>query len=851
MRGRARDIYARMRRAPILGVALSRLVWAAKGLMGRPVTVALAAAPAPPPVPKPRRPEPFDIGLRIALEAAEALHLRLAALEQAKAPPAGGPGRAVGQGAGRAPRRWSVIVPTLDRAAWLDRALWALAYQRHPAFEVIVVRGPCRDDTDAVLARHAARVGVVVCPSANIAAARNRGLAVACGDAVAFLDDDAVPEPDWLDRLGEALADPETAGVGGFVRDAGGVAFQCRTVVADRFGASRDIGARTPRVDAPGPAAERYLSLTGVNCGFRRRALGQIGGFDEAYTYFLDETDVCLRLVAAGWRLAVAPAAEVHHGYAESAQRDAAGTPRRLIDCVRSTAYFAIRHGGPRHGLVEAARRLDAYATGLARDTLWREDNGTVGAEDARRMLGEIEAGVSQGVHTAMSGPPRTMRDRNIATLAPPAAMAAPPVIRSRPERLRLALLCQDYPGVEPADRPAGGIAVWTQALAQGLARAGHEVSVFAHAHGPVPSVAFMTVEGGGLWVHRPAAAVEAAPGAVLARAPASLAAPAVAQAHEALRVQPRRQFDLAVGPLWGLEPAALLGRAPFPVAVSLHTACAQMAVDRPDWSSAYRRSHVDKAIASERRLLATAPHLLANSATALADLAARFDLPDLAARAALIAHGLPDLARGVAPAPRPDGVEFLFVGRLERRKGIDVLLEVAPHVLAKAPDARVSVVGEEVGGPGEAATADAFRRRHAGAPWLDRIAFLGPLPRPALLARYAACDVVLMPSRYESFGLVALEAMVFAKPCIAGDAGGLRDLVADGETGLRVAPGDPTALARAMLALALAPGRRNAIGAAARRRYLALYTDSRMVDAFEAWAWGLAARARAPLAAE
>ncbi len=113
------------------------------------------------------------------------------------------------------PRTVSVILSTLDRAPWLDRALCALAYQRHPAVEVIVVAGPCRDDTAQVLARHGGRIRTAACPTANLSASRNIGLELAQGEVVAFLDDDAVPEPDWLQHLCAAYADPQVGASAG------------------------------------------------------------------------------------------------------------------------------------------------------------------------------------------------------------------------------------------------------------------------------------------------------------------------------------------------------------------------------------------------------------------------------------------------------------------------------------------------------------------------------------------------------------------------------------------------------------------------------------------------------------
>ncbi len=287
------------------------------------------------------------------------------------------------------------------------------------------------------------------------------------------------------------------------------------------------------------------------------------------------------------------------------------------------------------------------------------------------------------------------------------------------------------------------------------------------------------------------------------------------------------------MGPLWDVEPAALVG-GPWPVAVSLHTACAQMTGFKPQWSDDYRRTHIDKLVAGERRLLARAPHVLANSRAAARDIAASLELPDLLRRAAVVPHGLPDLARGVRPAARSDGVEVLFVGRLERRKGVDVLLEAAPPLLQAAPHARLTLVGQDVAG--EEPWREAFLRRHRGAPWLQRVQFEGALPREALLARYAACDVVVVPSRYESFSLTALEAMIFAKPCVASDVGGMGEVVAGGETGLLIPSDDPAALTAALLGLVRDANLRRTMGAAARRRYETHFTAAIMARSVEAW---------------
>jgi D-inositol-3-phosphate glycosyltransferase len=80
-----------------------------------------------------------------------------------------------------------------------------------------------------------------------------------------------------------------------------------------------------------------------------------------------------------------------------------------------------------------------------------------------------------------------------------------------------------------------------------------------------------------------------------------------------------------------------------------------------------------------------------------------------------------------------------------------------------------------------------------------DLIAFLGARDQDTLQYYYSAADTLVMPSHYESFGMVALEAMASGTPVIASDVGGLSTLVQDGKTGLRVKVNDPAALASAI----------------------------------------------------
>ena len=156
-----------------------------------------------------------------------------------------------------------------------------------------------------------------------------------------------------------------------------------------------------------------------------------------------------------------------------------------------------------------------------------------------------------------------------------------------------------------------------------------------------------------------------------------------------------------------------------------------------------------------------------------------------------------------------------LFVGRLERVKGVPILLEAARQVVKECPTAHFILAGtshptlapEEI---------DAMIRRYSLDEHIERRGFLG---RRELIDAYRQASVCVMPSHYESFGLVALEAGACGVPVVGTRVGGLAEVIEHGNTGLLVDSGDASGLAAALIQVLTNPSDRKRMGKAAQKR--------------------------------
>jgi glycogen synthase len=224
-------------------------------------------------------------------------------------------------------------------------------------------------------------------------------------------------------------------------------------------------------------------------------------------------------------------------------------------------------------------------------------------------------------------------------------------------------------------------------------------------------------------------------------------------------------------------------------------------------------------------RHLRTANRVVACSAAVMN--AACQHLPDLSSKAVVVRNALPmPSLEGMRRAIRRRS-KLVFLGRLIPQKGVDVLIEAMALLLTDFPELQLEIAGGGAGRDVIEGQVVALNLSHA-------VIFRGELPRGDVAAFLFDADIVIVPSRLEPFGLVALEAAQVGRPVVASAVGGLPEIVLEGETGILVPPEDPRELAAAIGTLLKSPSLANELAMKARDRAMSHFRWQTYVDDYE-----------------
>ena len=347
-------------------------------------------------------------------------------------------------------------------------------------------------------------------------------------------------------------------------------------------------------------------------------------------------------------------------------------------------------------------------------------------------------------------------------------------------------------PLAQPGTGDGGGMNVYVRELAAALGRLGHDVDVFTRREDAVsPQV------------------VDVEPGVRLIRAAAGPSEPVAKEdlaAHTAaftdsvlaFMASAPTPYDAVHANYWlsGVAGHAIKHALDLPLLVTFHTA--------ERIKSATSGEALTSRSAEEAAIVACADAVLASCEVEADQLTSLLGVP--AERVALVPLGVDHAFFGPGDRDQArralgfaaDGPLLLFCGRLQSLKGADLALATLAELVRRGGAHRLVVVGGPSGSGG--ARFEAALREHAGEPLLaGRVEFVAPIPHELLSTYYRAADVCVVPSRTESFGLVALESSACGTPVVAADVGGLTALVDDGVNGLLVAGRDPSRWADAI----------------------------------------------------
>jgi len=703
----------------------------------------------------------------------------------------------------------SVIINTYNRGHHLKRLLDMLSYQTYDNFEVIVVNGPSTDNTEDVLNQYKSIIKIETCPEVNLCASRNIGVKAAAGEIIAFIDDDAVPESKyWIENAVKPFLDSEVGAVGGLVKRINGD-LEFAYGVMSIFGDNRAVCSNKGEYETL--KGEFFNGTAGGNSFFRLSAVKAVGGFDEYYIYFLDETDLCYRIAKAGYKILHLDIANIYHEAAKSVNRK---SPYHLNwDIITQSKGYYIIKATENIGISVEERKARAIASinGWLNDFKWMKNEKKISKEDYKNFVEMATNGIRRGIEDGLH------LERKLQNNIIPEKNTFKQYDKQFSKKyLNICMLCE-YDIINPM----GGIPVYTHMMAKQFVKMGHNVHVISKGE----KCELKNINGINVYTvvpeHLEIDELQGAPtcNRIL---DFSYACFKMTQLLKSVFF-----IDIVETPIWdtyGLVSAYL--EKDIPVVTRLQTPL-KMVMDT---------MHIQQN--SDLVLLTRFEEALLRKSTALITISDCVydtikDLYELTETPPTFKNYL-----GIDPSVKAkqirkdDGkIIIFFVGRLERRKGIDSIMAAIPYLLEKYPNVEFHLAGDydiydEV-------IQDTFKNKflkdNKKAHWLDHVKFMGKISDEEKEQEFADCDIFVSPSLYESFGIIFIEAMRYGKPVIGCNVGGMKEIIVHEETGLLCEPGDSESFKKCVERLIIDKDKRQKMGQAGLKRLNSHFTDEIM----------------------
>lgn len=707
----------------------------------------------------------------------------------------------------------SIIINTTNRAYHLKRLLDCLSHQTYDLFEVIVVNGPSVDCTDDILSEYSNCIRIAKCSEKNLCLSRNIGWRMAAGEVIAYIDDDAVPyDKYWLAKAVSCFNNENVGIVSGESINTSGE-YEFRYGTCSIYGDQNPIQITKQNINND---SGLYYGIRGNNMFISKKALESVGGFDEYYVYFLDETDLAIRIQQAGFQLRYSSESKIVH---ESANGDFRKNQYDLNWEViaRSQGYFTIKFT-ENLNMTKESRETIAFNSGKhwLSEFDWLAKENKITKEQQEKYSELVIEGLKQGIadgfvlnrQLSMNDNHNIYHFRNFKD-------------NYTKTQINICLLCED-----DILTARGGVAVYTKSLAYGLAISGRH-NVYVITSGTEEKIC--NVKGVNICTIVP----EKKMVSELEDKPISLYRMNFAyHCYKKLQELKKSFFvDIVESPIWdslGLVCACL--EKDIPVVTRLQTPLKM-----------YLKTF-NKTLNGDFQMLMEYEKVLMDKSYAI------ITISDCIKKTIEENYNL-DLSRksyknylGISPRvnktkTREDSnIVVFFIGRLERRKGIDSIIAVLPKLMEEYPNLEFRFAGDD--GIIDESLGMTYKDKLISMPeysnWKSRVHFLGVISDEQKEQEFANCDIFVSPSLYESFGIIFIEAMRFGKPVIGCRCGGMQEVIEDGVSGLLCEPGDSDSFYVMLKKLIDNPELRNVMGQAGLIRLKKMFSEESMCNSCE-----------------
>lgn len=717
----------------------------------------------------------------------------------------------------------SIIINTLNRGHTLENTIKSLFYLDYKYdYEVIIVDGNSTDNTAEILDKYKRYIKIGNCPCANLSMSRNIGIAMADSNYIAFIDDDAIPEPEWLTNIMKKFDREDVAAVGGPVYDNHGIDFQKKRFIINRF--VNDYSKSKLPIHSF-PHSFEFYGVIGCNSIFRKDYVLKVGGFNEQYDYFLDETELCSRLIDYGYRIEYSENAFVHHKYSTSAIRNNKKVFLDYSKIIKNDIYFINSYKDIIDDEEIINKTIEEKIKGAYDLNKQNFRKNIINEIEYNNAIKSIEKGAEEGFKDCKRGYHLFIKKETLYNNKSVFKKFNPYLEKEK--RLNICYLTNEYyPDIR------GGIGKFVYILARETAKLGHQVHVITLTRNNIESVNFEE----NVWVHR--IGVNKYPKSLLEYDTVNdnfnenRMNTLYSHYEEILKINKKCKVDIVQTPIWDSLGFYALFDSRFNLVVTLHTSMKTI------FEGVYHiNEEVEFHIEVEEYLLNKSKFIVSNS-KAIEKQYNQYYNDACEGKTFLIPHGLEDMIKFVKNNDKKlsynsDNIEILFVGRLEYRKGIDIIFECVPYICKKYNNVIFRFCGDNtINMPNsEKNYKDYFLSKYNE--FSERVIFEGYISDEEIIDRYSNCDIFIAPSRFESFGLIFLEAMIFSKPVIGTNIGGIPEVVENGVSGILIENENSEDLKNALIKLIENKNIRESMGKNGRRIYEEKFTAEIMANKF------------------